>query len=105
MRALVICLTDERRENRKDKGEKVPRHHNLNCLLGLCLYVFVSLVFLSSSFFVFLVLSRHHYNQMSELSQGSEVTLSSKVLKWQSVTKGRYRAVWGQLKMLVQPAR
>ena len=79
---------------------------------GLSLFVFVSpcllvFVFLSLCLFVFLVFlshcisvsqSRHHSDQMSEVSQVSKITLCVQILKWQWVRvsvshlKGRYRA-------------
>ena len=72
------------------KSAKLPWHYNIKlsfwslpfCLFGFYLFVCLYLSFLS--FFPCVFLS---FDQISEESQVSKVTLCVKILKWRSVTQ------------------
>ena len=67
------------------KKKIIARVRNCPDITILC--ALSMLVFLSFNLFVlFVFLSRHHSDQMSEGSQGSKVTLFVEIQKWHSVT-------------------
>ena len=78
----MLILTGFSHQLKHRKSEKLLWHHNSK--LSFCFFFFFFLlVFLSSCLFVFL--SGHHSDQMSEGSQVSKVTICVNILKWQWV--------------------